>query len=250
VGHRLKTAAPASVNQELAIIKRAFKLAMRAKRLWTMPHIPMLTLHNTRTGFFERADFDAVRAALPAELRGVVTLTYLTGWRIPSEVLPLQWSSVDRTRQTLRLESGITKNAQGRTLPYGLLPELVAVIDAAWQTHTTLAAAGTLCPCVFHRSGQPIKVVRRAWAKACEAAGCVGKIAHDFRRTAVRNLVRAGCLRRSRGASPDIRRAASSTATTSSTKRTCAPLSARWRLRRVRPTRREPARCDGSPTER
>jgi integrase len=34
--------------------------------------------------------------------------------------------------------------------------------------------------------------MRRAWKAACDAAGLPGGYQHDFRRTAVRNLVRAG----------------------------------------------------------
>lgn len=45
---------------------------------------------------------------------------------------------------------------------------------------------------MFHRNGKPIKSFRSAWETACKAAGCPGRIPHDFRPTAVRNLVRAG----------------------------------------------------------
>jgi integrase len=48
---------------------------------------------------------------------------------------------------------------------------------------------------VFHRQGRPIKDFRGAWRNACEAAGYPGRIPHDFRRTAVRNLERAGVPR-------------------------------------------------------
>ena len=48
---------------------------------------------------------------------------------------------------------------------------------------------------VFHRRGKPIKSFRKSWTTACEAAGCPGRIPHDFRRTAVRNLERAGVPR-------------------------------------------------------
>jgi integrase len=49
-----------------------------------------------------------------------------------------------------------------------------------------------VCPRVFNRSGSPIKSFRVAFRTACAGAGCPGRVLHDFRRTAVRNLVRAG----------------------------------------------------------
>ena len=44
------------------------------------------------------------------------------------------------------------------------------------------------------RAGQSVAegAYNKAWRKARVAAGCLGRIPHDFRRTAVRNLVRAG----------------------------------------------------------
>ncbi|HET9868789.1 MAG TPA: tyrosine-type recombinase/integrase, partial [Nitrospira sp.] len=49
-----------------------------------------------------------------------------------------------------------------------------------------------VCPRVFHPAGRPIKSFRVAFRSACKDAGCPGRVLHDFRRTAVRNLVRAG----------------------------------------------------------
>jgi integrase len=197
VAHEDGTTTPgasnAEINRELAIVKRACRLAMQSGALFTVPYIPMLRESNVRQGFFERAEFEALRAALPEALRPVVTFAYLTGWRVPSEVLTLQWPQVDRAAQLIRLEPGVSKNAEGRTFPYALLPELAALIESQWTAREALTKADSvICPFVFHRRGAPIREFRGAWQAACEAAGCPGRIPHDFRRTAVRNLVRAG----------------------------------------------------------
>jgi integrase len=187
-------ASNATCHNELASIRRAFKLALQAGELATMPHIPMPKVDNVRAGFFEREQFETVRAALPEDLRGLVTFAYLTGWR-RTEVLTLSWAQVDRTAKTIRLEPGTTKNREARTIPYDSLPELVEIIDAQWEAHEQLKARDVICPYVFHRNGQQIRDFRKAWDTARTAAGCPGRIMHDFRRTAVRNFERAGVSR-------------------------------------------------------
>lgn len=188
---RAEGASAATCNLELAIVKRAYKLALQSRELMHAPHVPMLALRNARKGFFEREQFEAVRDALPEALRGIATVGYYTGLRV-GEIKALEWSQVDRQTKVIRLEPGTTKNDEGRTIPYGLLPELVKAIDAAWKEHERLKTEDRICPYVFHRNGKRIKVFFGAWKTACTTAGCPGKLFHDFRRTAARNLVRNG----------------------------------------------------------
>lgn len=72
---------------------------------------------------------------------------------------------------------------------------LRALIDEQWRQHETLKKQGTICRWVFHRNGNRIKGLRAAWTNACEAAGFPGRIPHDLRRSAVRNMERAGLSR-------------------------------------------------------
>jgi integrase len=151
----------------------------------------MLKERNVRTGFFEAAQFEAVRKRLSPPLQAVARFAYLTGWRVLSEVLPLQWRQVDLVGGVVRLDAGTTKNEDARTFP--LTAELRAVLEAQLAyTDTIQKSRGAIIPHVFHRKGKPIKSFRKAWATACAAAGCPDRIPHDFRRSTVRNLVRAG----------------------------------------------------------
>ena len=194
VAHRQREgAANASINLELRNLKRIFTLAMQAGRVLQRPYIPMLKEDNIRKGFFEREQFDAVRRHLTAPLDHVVTLTYYTGWRMASEILTLQWHQIDRVAGIIRLEPGTTKNTEGRTFQYRELVEVTAAVEALWARHEALMAKGIIAPHLFCRGGgQPIKSLYKRWDQACTAAGCPGRIPHDMRRTAVRNLNRAG----------------------------------------------------------
>jgi integrase len=190
---RLKAgAANGEINRELAVVKRAFNLAAQSERYHgRIPHVSMLAETNVRQGFLDTATVDAVIRHLPAALRPVVRFAYVTGWR-KSEVLGLEWRQVDRATWTLRLDPGTTKNKRGRTIDVSAHVELRAALEALWAEHEALAKAGTICPYVFHRTGKRIADYRRAWAVACRAAGAPGRVPHDLRRSAVRNLVRSG----------------------------------------------------------
>src|SRR5688572_23852012 len=176
-------AAAATINRELAILKRAFTLAIRAGKLLPAhrPYIAMLQEHNVRVGFFEADQFTAVKKHLPAALQPVAEFAYLTGWRVQSEVLPLEWRHVDLKAGIVTLDPGTTKNGEGRTIY--MTAALRTLLEAQKAAGEAVAKTReTITPRVFHRNGKPIRHFYKAWQSACEAAGCPGKLLHDFRR--------------------------------------------------------------------
>ncbi len=128
------------------------------------------------------------------DLGDAVQFMFITGWRSRSEVLPLTWAQVDFQGGFVRLEPGTTKNNEGRAFP--LIPELRALLERRQAiTRRCERAQDRIIAHVFHRYGKPIKSLRRAWKTACKDAGRPGLLLHDLRRSAVRNLERAGISR-------------------------------------------------------
>ncbi len=181
-------ASNASINRELAALKRMFNLAakMTPPKVARLPYIPTLKESNVRKGFFEHEDYVALRKQLPEHLKVVLMFGYYTGSRV-GEILGLKWHQVDLKVQTVNLDPGTTKNDQPRTIPLTceLLESLKmqkAIRDASYRE----------CEYVFFRRGHRIGSFHRSWKSACKRAGVEGKLFHDLRRTAVRNMIRAG----------------------------------------------------------
>jgi site-specific recombinase XerD len=210
IAYRQKAkAANSTINNELAALSRMFTLALRAGKVGSKPYIGKLAVNNARKGFFETDQFEAVLSHLPEELKPVAVTAYVTGWRVHDEILTRTKKHLDLKAGWLRLDPGETKNNEGRMFP--LTPMLRSALEAQQErTEIMEKAKGAIIPWLFHRDGEPIKTFRRSWISACIAAGLgseirdskgklikkiAGRIPHDFRRSAVRNLERAGVPR-------------------------------------------------------
>lgn len=163
----------------------ADRLGIEKGLLAVMPVIKLPKVKNARSGFFADGDFAALVLELPADVQAVIRFLRLTGWR-RSEVLNLTWDQVDLDGSVIRLAATDTKGGDARLFPFKHAPELRQLVEARWQ-----ARKG---PFVFHRDGERIGVgaLKGAWEKACKRAGLGGRLVHDLRRTAARDLRRKG----------------------------------------------------------
>ncbi len=188
-----------TINRELAVLGRMLRLAYENGKLLRLPVLRKLKEATPRQGFFEREQYEAVRRRLPPDLQLAVALEYAFGWRCQSEVLTLERRQFDLEAGTLRLDPGTTKNDDGRVVY--LPPELKAQLAAQLErVHALERQTGRIIPYLFphftngrrYQRGDRIRDFRKAWLTACTRAGLPGMLRHDFRRTAVRNMVNAG----------------------------------------------------------
>jgi integrase len=133
-------------------------------------------------------------ARLPEDLQIPVRVAAPTGWRMRSELLTRQWRHVDLKAGWLRLEPGEGKTREGRQFP--LTTELRELLESQRARTAELEGRlGMVIPWVFHRNGAPTRRFHKEWVEACKAAGLPGRLVHDLRRTAARNMERDGVPR-------------------------------------------------------
>lgn len=181
-------ASNATINRELAILKRGFHLGMHSTppKVLRVPHFAMLAENNVRVGFVEPAQYDELVAATAKRglgLRAIFECGFTYGWR-KSELLNLRVRQVDLLNGTIMLDVGTTKNRKGRT---------VHMTESVHQLLSTCVLGKQADDYVFTRAdGSRIKSLRYTWEKVTAEVGLPNLLFHDLRRTAVRGLVRSG----------------------------------------------------------
>lgn len=177
-------AAASTINRETELVRRAFTLAVESDLLAVAPKVPRLPERNARQGFIERGEFEAILKNLQdPDVQDFCEWFWWTGMR-PGEIRSLEWNAFDKETWTLRLHAKDAKTGYGRVI--ALEGPLRTIIERR------LKVRRLDCQRVFHRSGRPMGEFRKTWKRACRAAGLEGKLLYDLRRTAVRNMVRAG----------------------------------------------------------
>jgi integrase len=157
-----------------------FRTARRSGKLQTIPEFPeQQKVNPPRQGYCKPEQFLLIRSKLPENLWPLLTLLYYTGVRI-GEAKKIMWTfngfpQVDLEKRQIILLGVQTKNGQPRILP--LTDELVDMLKKRFQKDGP----------VFDSTN-----FRKEFDAAKKAAKCPHVLVHDFRRSAVSNLVNAG----------------------------------------------------------
>jgi len=185
---RAANASDATINRELAIVRRGFSLGLREDPplVHRAPYIPKLDEDNVHQGFIEHGQYMVLREAMPDHLKALLVVGYHCGNRL-GELRKLRRNQVDMDAREIRIYKGQAKSKKPRTLPiYG---DMVEWLD--WQLNKCVDG----CDLVFHYNGRSLGGHLKGWPKACKEAGLEGLHFHDLRRSAIRNMERAGIPR-------------------------------------------------------
>lgn len=181
----------AKVNRETQVLAAAYSLALKEQRIAHKPHIPHLAENNVRSGFFEPDEHDRILRHLRWPMDEMARFAYVSGWR-KEEIRAMRWEQIDRAAKEVRLLD--SKNGEGRTLPCD--DETWEIFERQWSRRQFDTPDGpALSEFVFHKGdGLPVSYdyFSELWENARKAAGLPGKLFHDYRRTAARNMIRAG----------------------------------------------------------
>lgn len=182
--------APASINRYLEVLKRAFNRGLQhdPPLIGRIPHFELLDEDNTREGFLEHDQYRRLLKCLPEYLIGALIFAYHLGIR-KGALKKLRRDQVDWAARVIRQGQKPGVKKVGRVLPiYDDMIPWLEMEMAAWYLTPK-------CPWLLHRDGHQLADFRKSWATATREAGVPGLLFHDLKRSAIRNMERAGVPR-------------------------------------------------------
>ncbi len=180
-------AATSTVNRELTVLRAMFNHGLKADppKIARVPRFPeRLREPNPRSGFVNDDQYGLLQSkAKYGWLRAALAVAYTYGFR-KSELLGLRVSQIDLKARTIHLLPGTTKNDKGRA---------VVMTDEVFELVAECIRDKQPDDAVFTwANGKPVTDFRKTWRTLAKTAGMPGLLLHDMRRSAVRNMVRAG----------------------------------------------------------
>lgn len=188
-----------TIKRELNILRAMYYLAQKERKLGSLdiPYFPMPADSAPRKGFLAPDQFEKLKDALPEIIRPTVIFMYDTGCR-KGAAKKITWDMVNEDCTEIELPGSITKSGEALTLP--LSDELTAVLKEKAKPQEVTENGKVYS---FPRRVGPVfsfRNFRVAWNRACHKVGLgvyekrlyKGLMPHDLRRSAVRNMIRAG----------------------------------------------------------
>jgi integrase len=176
-----------TINREMTLLKRMFNLGMACtpKKVAEVPVFPEKLMEGPpREGFVEDAEYKRLCDNCTEHwLRALMAAAYTYGFR-KAELLSMRVRQIDLSERTIRLRALTTKNKKPRVIK--MTEEVYRLMEKSIQ------GKGPLDYVFTRADSKPVRDFRGAWDKLTEAAKLPGLIVHDFRRSAVRNMVRRG----------------------------------------------------------
>ena len=168
------------------VVRRGFKLGAQEDPplVQRQPAIAKLEEDNARQGFLEQDQYERLLEELPGRLKALFVCGYHTGAR-RERTAPNPVEQVISTPDSCGCRP-LRRRAR-RPGPLPIYGDMRRWLDHQRETYRAGAAW------VFHGAHNcPVDNHLKGWPEACNRAGLPGLLFHDLRRSAVRNMKRAG----------------------------------------------------------
>jgi integrase len=183
----------ATINRNLSLLRRMMTLTVRERKLqFAKPYFPMVSEEgNVRKGFVTPEQFAKLLNVMPSYLKPYVLFLYEVGAR-SGAASAIVWSWVDLEEGVIEIPEGVTKTGEAQTLP--ISEELIGMLKKQFRKDDSPVFDRTNFRKEFRKACVAVglgKLTRRVSAKGYVWEHYEGLIPHDFRRSAVRNMIRA-----------------------------------------------------------